>query len=853
MRDQPRCGAWGLLERHAIDVNSAVGASGSVDDYNVRNTFVLYGGVGGGASGANVPTQLRRTDQDLYRAATLVQGVDMLYLNASGSAALMDDDLGRVTQMKFPGSTLIQAEYRYLGVGTVIETDVAAALMRSRLHTGDSPAAYTNKLDRWNRPVREHWQTYDAGAATLVDFVDVAVTLNAAGSTLKRDGVYYPIEDAKGTYDNLGRLTSLRHGTLDGSGDIPIADGRREDVRTFTQAGTVAAWDMDLNFQFDGTTAFAPNYTDLEETKDTRTLNLLDKPTARDTNSDNGAQPEYTIAYDKLTRPTSDGLNYEWVYDGFGRLAQAKVKTGGALVKEFAYDGLGRVIGERYDTDATAGVGTVAQDPWYFKAYDGFSRHVATFRGADASPKEIYTHHEMGSGGSQLAVRRDVDATGGGGWGGSSDGVLETQAHLLHRANGDVIAAVGGLKDTGSVTRPGAVRERMEFVPGGDGAGSVEPMRLSPSDGYQIGGARGADGLVTGDDYNAFIAEYVAGTANGATDLNNNGVVDGDDFTAWNAEWDSGALVGRAIMSVPDGADAKGPGNVRGAMAAAGLALDAVLSGKVSGTSGQTGRVRWGGGPRAAGALAVGYPPFIQGAGAGRMAINRLRGSHGGEERPLGPPIAPFTDIPWERDRGNNNEGLPLAPYRKWDGDRWLHPDDQNSVGPFTEVCCRYLGAGPSSPAQAFDHCYITVFDGANRTGFSGTGYASPKDPSAPEEGCNQALPPPGRIGGLSDPYDRSFYDWPGSQDQAEWTTCRRFSITDVEAVRQRACMEQVLSQLKRCCLPYLLFDDNSNSVAYTLWKRCGHVSLPGAPTRTSAPGWGTDLCGSRCACVVSQ
>ncbi len=257
---------------------------------------------------------------------------------------------------------------------------------------------------------------------------------------------------------------------------------------------------------------------------------------------------------------------------------------------------LGRVIGERYDTDKTAGVGTETEDPWYFKAYDGFSRHVATFRDKDASPKEIYTHHEFGQGGgSQLAVRRDVDATGGGGWGGSSDGVLETQAHLLHRANGDVIAVVGGLTVDSGVTRPGLLRERMEFVPGGDGAGSVEPMRLSPSDGYQIGGARGADGLVTGDDYTNFINDFVANTVNSATDLNNNGAVDSRDFGAWNAEWDSGALVGRAIMSVPDGADAKGPGNVRGAMAAAGVSLDAVLSGKVSGTSGQTGRVRWGG------------------------------------------------------------------------------------------------------------------------------------------------------------------------------------------------------------------------------------------------------------------
>ncbi len=140
---------WGLLERHAVDVNGAVGASGSVDDYNVRNTFVQYGGVGGGAGGAHVPVQLRRTDQDLYRAATLVQGVDMLYLNAtgpSGATALMDDDLGRVTRVQLPGSSgLIIAEYRYLGGGTVVETDVPAALVRSRLHTGASPAAYTNK------------------------------------------------------------------------------------------------------------------------------------------------------------------------------------------------------------------------------------------------------------------------------------------------------------------------------------------------------------------------------------------------------------------------------------------------------------------------------------------------------------------------------------------------------------------------------------------------------------------------------------------------------------------------------------------------------------------------------------
>ncbi len=104
-------------------------------------------------------------------------------------------------------------------------------------------------------------------------------------------------------------------------------------------------------------------------------------------------------------------------------------------------------------------------------------------------------------------------------------------------------ARAGGRGVAGAVVcSAGLLRERMDDVPGGTGA---EPMRFSLSDGYQIGGERGADGYLTGDDYNAFIADFAAGTANGATDLNNNGVVDGRDFAAWNAEWDSGAAVGR--------------------------------------------------------------------------------------------------------------------------------------------------------------------------------------------------------------------------------------------------------------------------------------------------------------------
>jgi hypothetical protein len=122
---------------------------------------------------------------------------------------------------------------------------------------------------------------------------------------------------------------------------------------------------------------------------------------------------------------------------------------------------------------------------------------------------------------------------------------------------------------------------RAGWAAGGRGGGVL---------GLARGRRRGA-GVGAESTSNAFTAEHAVRTANGATDLNDNGAVDGDDFAAWTAEWDSGALVGRVIMSVPDGADAKRPGNVRGAMAAA----DALLSGKVSGGSGQTGRVRLGG------------------------------------------------------------------------------------------------------------------------------------------------------------------------------------------------------------------------------------------------------------------
>ena len=75
----------------------------------------------------------------------------------------------------------------------------------------------------------------------------------------------------------------------------------------------------------------------------------------------------------------------------FGRLRQVKNTSSSALVAEYRYNGLDFRIGWHYDTDTDGDVDS--NDPWYSFAYDEAWRQVATFRGSDAGPKEVFIYH----------------------------------------------------------------------------------------------------------------------------------------------------------------------------------------------------------------------------------------------------------------------------------------------------------------------------------------------------------------------------------------------------------------------------------------------------------------------------
>jgi YD repeat-containing protein len=104
----------------------------------------------------------------------------------------------------------------------------------------------------------------------------------------------------------------------------------------------------------------------------------------------------YTQAYDAVGNLTDDGKDYKFVYDALGRLKTVKNQSN-TVVAEYTYNGLNMRIGWHYDADADTDVD--ANDPWYNFAMDDRWRIVATFRGSDTSPKELFAYHNAGANG----------------------------------------------------------------------------------------------------------------------------------------------------------------------------------------------------------------------------------------------------------------------------------------------------------------------------------------------------------------------------------------------------------------------------------------------------------------------
>jgi len=405
--------AWGNLALFEQDRNSAVGASGSVDDYEVGYAFV---------KATNGRQTLRRDTLTLPSGNVLT----FKYRTRNG---LHDDEASRVTDL-MDGATVL-ALYAYNGAGTVVGTDYPEPDVMSRQYT--STLGDYADLDRFDRVVTSKW-TKDL--TTDVDFYRVAYTWDRNSNVTSADDQVHTGFDVKYGMDGIDRLVDADEGTL-ASGSISSRTRRQQ--WTLNQTGN---WDNDkVDLNGDG------DWADTDEVNDTRTHNAVNELSARNTNSSGG--DEFTLTYDALGNLTDDGDDYQYEWDAFGRLRKVKNTAGSALIAEYRYNGLGYRIAVHEDTDTDADVDS--NDKWYYDAFDERWRQVARFRESDTSPKEEFVPHAAGNSGFgsasyiDLVVCRDKDANTA--WTSAGDGTLEERVYYCQNWRADVSAIVSPVGD----------------------------------------------------------------------------------------------------------------------------------------------------------------------------------------------------------------------------------------------------------------------------------------------------------------------------------------------------------------------------------------------------------------------
>jgi len=241
--------------------------------------------------------------------------------------------------------------------------------------------------------------------------------------------------DVEYTNDSLNRLTKAEEGSWNGSA---ITSRSRQQIWTLTQTGNWDRAKLDLNGDND--------FVDSGETDDTRTHNVANELTARDT--DSNASNNYTLTYDDDGQLTDDGQSYKYVYDAFGRIRQVKNQSN-TVIAEYWYNGLGYRITVLLDTNNSGAAD--GSDTKFHLAWDERWRQVATFRESDSSPKEQFINHQAGLDGSggasyiDTVICREKDANTA--WTSASDGTLEERRYYCQNWRADVSAVLtsGGL------------------------------------------------------------------------------------------------------------------------------------------------------------------------------------------------------------------------------------------------------------------------------------------------------------------------------------------------------------------------------------------------------------------------
>ncbi|MCC6228391.1 MAG: hypothetical protein IT432_04100 [Phycisphaerales bacterium] len=506
---------WGNVTSFAQDLNSAVGASGSVDDSSVSYTYAKATPTGGHDT-------IRRTHQKVKYTTTEKQSIEYQYLSTSNS---LDDAASRVS-LVHDGTRSI-AEYKYLGSSQLVSTSLPEAGV-SNDRFGATAAGYYQRLDPLNRIEHDMW-TKGRNLYEMDIAYDESGNITLQEDKLQRNwgatgdpGVY----DAAYTMDDRNRLVRTTEGNWGGSS----IDSPPSRVEVWSNAGATADalsqtgnWDryrLDLNGDGD--------FTDTSDLDDTRTYNTVNELLTRDTDSTSGTTGNnYSTAYDAVGNLTDDGKDYLYVYDVFGRLKTIKKRSNSAVVAEYEYNGLNMRTGWHYDADGDGDVDS--SDPWYRFVHDERWRIVATLRGSDTSPKELFAYHNAGMngrGGSSYidsVILRDKDANTA--WTSAADGTCEERIYYVQNWRADVSAIL---------SEAGIVKEWIKYSSYG------VPIRIDPGD-YN------RDGYVNGIDYDDFADDFENGRPE--ADANFDGYVNGLDYDEFAEAWENPSTAGRNVLS----------------------------------------------------------------------------------------------------------------------------------------------------------------------------------------------------------------------------------------------------------------------------------------------------------------
>ena len=405
---------WGNLSAYDYDRDSAVDAGGSDDEYSISYTWAKATG------GRNT---IRRT-QAAFPSGNVI---DYTYSSTDSN----DSDLSRVTEVKDGATSL--AAYEYLGVGMVVGTTYDEPGSFYRLY--ESANDYDARLDRFNRVTESTW-TKDL--STDRDFYSVTVGWDEGGNVTDVEDHVHVGFDVKYDIDDIDRVTRADEGSLSGGS---ITSRTRDQQWTLDQVGN---WDRNkLDLDGDGL------FTGTDELDEARAGNDVNELTARDI--DNDSTDDFSLTYDANGNLTDDGEDYEYVWDGFGRLRKINSTSDQSLVAEYKYNGLGHLSAVHEDTDDDGDVDS--NDKWFYRMYDERWRWIGTFREDDSDPKEEYIPHQAGvdgRGGSSyidLVILRDRDGDNSE-WVDAADGTMEERIYYCQNWRADVSAVV---EDTGEM------------------------------------------------------------------------------------------------------------------------------------------------------------------------------------------------------------------------------------------------------------------------------------------------------------------------------------------------------------------------------------------------------------------